>query len=95
MLLTNKQTRLKKHDLIDEGYNKCLCRLCVCVSVSAGAAKEADSAEHEDITQTEALHLEVSVGLCGHRARYVVVSRRGARGAGRTRQGQEDTDPSL
>lgn len=65
------------------------------VSVSAGAAKEADSAEHEDIAQTEALYLEVSVGLCRRRAWYVVASRRAAGGAGRTRQGQEDIDPSL
>lgn len=40
--------------------------LFVCLRVSSGTAQGEDSAEHEDPAQAEALHMEVSAGLCRH-----------------------------
>ena len=59
--------------------------MCVCVRASAGTAQGEDSAEHEDFTQTEAVHLEVRAGLRCHRAGHAVVPRTTAGGAGWTR----------
>lgn len=58
---------------------------------SAGAAQAADPAALGLAARAEALHLEVGAGLRRHRTRHAVVPRTAAGGAGRTREGQEET----
>lgn len=59
----------------------------VCVRLPVGAAAGADPAEHEDVAQTEAIHLEDGQGLRCDWSRHVVAQRAAAGGAGGARQG--------